>query len=86
MAYKPRSRNRAVDWPSLVIEVGVSESIAQLQVDATFWIIKSGGQIHVVIVMAFDVIARNILIQQWETSPRTWLVHSTTRLYQIQYM
>ena len=29
-ASHPRTRNREADWPSLVIEVGVSESLSQL--------------------------------------------------------
>lgn len=33
-AFKPLSRERTTDWPTLVIESGMSESLARLRVDA----------------------------------------------------
>jgi hypothetical protein len=37
IGYIPLSRQVEDDWPSFVIEVGVSESLAMLRRDAAFW-------------------------------------------------
>ena len=50
----PRTRNGETDWPSLAIEVGVSESLSRLRTDAHFWLAHSGGQTRVVILIAIN--------------------------------
>lgn len=47
-AFKPLSRERATDWPTLVIETGTSESLARLRVDAVWWLTNSGGEVKIV--------------------------------------
>jgi hypothetical protein len=52
VGYKPDSRPMIDDWPSFVIEVGVSESLAMLRRDAAFWITNSDGRTRIVIVLS----------------------------------
>jgi hypothetical protein len=52
IGYIPLSRQVEDDWPSFVIEVGVSESLAMLRRDAAFWITNSDGRTCVVIVLS----------------------------------
>jgi hypothetical protein len=42
------------DWPTVVFEVGVFESLRQLQLDAKFWIEDSQGKMRVVIIAFVD--------------------------------
>lgn len=37
MALLPRNRNQSEDWPSMVIEVGMVETISDLRSDAHYW-------------------------------------------------
>ena len=39
MVLRPSTRVLETDWPSVVIEIGVSESLSQLRTDAHFWLI-----------------------------------------------
>ncbi len=52
IGYIPLSRQVEDDWPSFVIEVGVSESLAMLRRDAAFWITNSDGRTRIVIVLS----------------------------------
>ena len=68
-AWRPSTRVLPTDWPSLVIEVGVSESLGQLRADADFWLAKSGGQTRVVILLAVKKATRVMTIERWEDVP-----------------
>ncbi len=70
VSYKPRSCRRKHDWPSFVIEVGVSESLAMLRTDAAFWITNSDGRTRIVIVLSVNRRDQRILVERWEEVPR----------------
>ncbi|PUU78343.1 hypothetical protein B9Z19DRAFT_1025468 [Tuber borchii] len=65
-AYKPRSRRFEDDWPTLVIECGVSESLARLQVDAQWWLENSAGDVKTAIVIAVSKAERRVHLEKWE--------------------
>ncbi|KAK2774029.1 hypothetical protein FQN52_004600 [Onygenales sp. PD_12] len=50
-SYLPRSlpHTRSAKWPSLVLEVGYSESASKLRNDASWWLTESRGDVRVVI-------------------------------------
>ncbi|KAK2742426.1 hypothetical protein FQN55_007864 [Onygenales sp. PD_40] len=52
-SYRPRSlpHTRSAKWPSLVLEVGYSESASKLRSDASWWLTESRGDVRVVITM-----------------------------------
>ena len=70
-AYRPSTRVLGTDWPSIVIEVGVSESLSQLRTDAHFWLTQSGGQTRIVILLAVKKATRVMKMERWEHTPRT---------------
>jgi len=70
VGYKPRSRRMEDKWPSFVIEVGVSESLAMLRRDAAFWITNSDGRTRIVIVLSVNRRDWRILVERWEEVPR----------------
>jgi hypothetical protein len=71
LGYKPLSRPMIDDWPSFVVEVGVSESLAMLRRDAAFWITNSDGRTRIVLVLSVNQRDRQILVERWEEVPRT---------------
>jgi hypothetical protein len=83
VGYKPCSRRRKHDWPSFVIEVGVSESLAMLRRDAAFWISNSDGRTRIVIVLSVNQRDRRILVERWEEVPRTRPNRSTANYSRI---
>jgi hypothetical protein len=78
---RPTTRTLLADWPSLVVEVGVSESFAGLRGDAHFWLTRSGGQTRIVIVIAVNKTTRSITIERWEDTPRTRTTRASSPLY-----
>lgn len=80
-AYKPWTRNLECDWPSIVIEIGLLESIHMLKNDAHFWIANSGGETHIVILIMIDRIGKGITIQRWQNEPKTLLDHECSQTY-----
>lgn len=67
-SFKPRSRNLKTDWPSIVFEVGVSEGLSQLWLDARFWLEFFGEQTRIVILASVNMIAGTIVIERWQDS------------------
>jgi hypothetical protein len=61
-SYKPSTRVGRDSWPSLVIEVGVSQTLSQLQCDAWFWLTKSAGMTWVVFLIKIDDDEKSIII------------------------
>ncbi|RMZ81791.1 hypothetical protein DV738_g2048, partial [Chaetothyriales sp. CBS 135597] len=69
-AFKPLSRRpRPLDWPTLVIEAGWSESRSRLRVDARIWLENSGGEVKIVLLISPSRAARSIIIEKWESTP-----------------
>jgi hypothetical protein len=81
--YIPPSRRLEEDWPSFVIEAGVSESLAMLRSDAAFWITNSAGRTHIVIVLSVNRRDRQILVERWEEVPRIRPNQSTANYTRI---
>ncbi|OGM39664.1 hypothetical protein ABOM_011522 [Aspergillus bombycis] len=56
-------------WPSLVIETGVSESLAKLRRDATWWLQNSSGDTRIVLVISIKKAMREIRFEKWQLVP-----------------
>ncbi|KAL4780853.1 hypothetical protein BJX76DRAFT_364024 [Aspergillus varians] len=70
-AFVPPSRcpspQRAVDWPTVVIETGVSESCPRLREDARWWLANSSGDVRIVLIIS---IKRNkVYFEKWQLAP-----------------
>jgi len=75
---------RSDKWPSIVLEVGASESKTKLRADAAWWLANSDGQVHVVITISLnptvaEVTFETIVLQQ----PPTYMRHNR-RQYRAQ--
>ncbi|CUS07903.1 unnamed protein product [Tuber aestivum] len=67
IAWEPWSpRHGAADWPTVVIECGVSQSRDRLEVEANWWFENSGGQVKIVFLISFSEKRKEIHFQQWE--------------------
>ena len=62
-------RPYATNWPTLVIECGVPESINRLRVDSNWWFANSEAQVKTVLLISISEKDRKILIEQWEMLP-----------------
>ena len=81
MALRPSTRVLETDWPSVVIEVGVSESLPQLRTDTHFWLTQSGGQTRIVILLSVKKATRVMKIERWEHTLRTRLTRRPSPRY-----
>jgi len=71
-SYIPRSsRPLRADWPTLVIEYGVSQSLKHLCDDASWWLTSSAGQVKIVLLFSISEKHRKIHIEQWEMGTST---------------
>src|SRR5271154_5790424 len=70
IAYKPSSfRGFKAAWPTLVFEVGVSESLRGLRFDARWWLRESGGDVNIVILIHINRTRKSLHFEKWELAP-----------------
>jgi hypothetical protein len=60
----PRGRSRK--WPTVVLEVAVSEPRSKLQSDVRFWLRESKGDVKVVFTLAVNRRTPEVTIEKWE--------------------
>ena len=65
------TRPNPMDWPTLVFEVGVSETLRKLRNDAQWWLANSQGRVRIVLLFKINRVARTIHIEKWECRPVT---------------
>ncbi|KAG0124359.1 hypothetical protein HOY82DRAFT_634233 [Tuber indicum] len=65
-AIKPVTRSLETDWPSLVIEVGYSESLQMLRFDGEWWLKYSAGETKMVIIIKIKRNPNAIRLECWE--------------------
>ncbi|PUU76792.1 hypothetical protein B9Z19DRAFT_1194475 [Tuber borchii] len=59
-------RPRYTDWPSVVLETGVSETAERLHVDGRWWFANSGGAVKIVLLFFVNLKASSIKIELWK--------------------
>ncbi|KAN0070736.1 hypothetical protein V8E54_010901 [Elaphomyces granulatus] len=64
--YVPLYTRRPSGWPTLVLEVGVSESLPRLRNDASWWLSNSDGEVKVVLLIEVDKDHKRLNIETWE--------------------
>jgi hypothetical protein len=65
----PSSRSPLTDWPTLVVEAGLSETLPQLRRDARWWLENSRvstGKVRIVILFSIQRQPKQIILEQWE--------------------
>ena len=58
------------EWPFLVIEAGLSDSMPRLQADAAWWLANSGGQVKLVLLIQYSTFPTS----NHEHIPQCWLL------------
>ena len=70
-ALRPKNtRQYASCFPTLVVEVGRSESLGQLRNDAHFWLTHTDQEVHVVILIHIRADNRQLHLEHWELLQR----------------
>ncbi|SPO04172.1 uncharacterized protein DNG_06855 [Cephalotrichum gorgonifer] len=65
--FTPVLPNRDVrTWPSLVVEVGYTESMAHLRTKADWWLVTSGFEVKVVLLVKLNAPHGHIRIETWK--------------------
>jgi len=81
--FKPGTiRDMEDDWPTFVLEIGLSESLRKLRNDANWWLSNSRGEVNIVLIIHINRGSRTILIEKWECAPAT-RIQLLTRIQQI---
>ena len=60
---------RGMEWPNLMIEVGYSEPLSQLRINAEWWLVNSGGLTRMVIIILISDSPDALDIEVWELGP-----------------
>jgi hypothetical protein len=69
-AYCPLpARELETDWPTIVLESGASETLTRLRHDAQWWIVNSGGDVNIVIIISIKPAQKTVLVEKWCPSP-----------------
>jgi len=58
-------------WPNIMIEVGYSEPLRMLQMDAKWWLLNSGGRTKMVIIALIGTNPNKLHIEIWEDKPNS---------------
>ena len=83
-AFKPFThRPNPADWPTIVFEAGVSQSLPQLKNSARWWLSNSGGQVRIALIFSVQEASRTIQIEKWETIPATGRVTRSNQQAQV---
>lgn len=84
-AFKPRlSRPLYTDWPTLVLECGIPESLKRLRAEARWWLSNSMGEVKTVLLLSTSKTDRKIHVEQWEVSTVTHPL--VTRTHQLDIL
>lgn len=68
-AFMPQGRRCTTHFPSFVVEVGVSESLALLRKDAAFWLTRSAGECRLVIIVSVGRFSAYMAYELWVIGP-----------------
>lgn len=63
-SFKLASRDKETDWPTIAIKAGLSESLAKLKTDANWWLVNSGGEVMIVVIISITLADKNLRIEK----------------------
>lgn len=67
-AYKPLTRPQSGDFPTVVVECGVLESLRLLRNDARLWLSQGASLVRIVVIIMVDEATRSMIIEKWDWS------------------
>lgn len=65
-AFGPAFHHLKSGWPTLLLECGVSESLACMQAEARWWLENSGEAVKTVIVISVSRPEKSLHLEKWE--------------------
>jgi hypothetical protein len=80
-SFKPRTRDQRDDWPSIVFECGLSESLANLRDDARWWLTDSQGAVKIVVIVLVSEKTMKLQVEKWVTATATATSRPATRAH-----
>ena len=66
LSRQPHGSQQSLNWPTLVIETGVSESPPRLREDARWWFEQSSGLVRTVILLSIRKVRKIIHLEKWQ--------------------
>jgi len=63
--FKPMCRIREEDWPTIVFECGLSESLERLRVDSRWWL-ENSTDVKIALLFSISRADKGIHLEQWE--------------------
>ncbi|PWW77762.1 hypothetical protein C7212DRAFT_292732 [Tuber magnatum] len=77
-ALKPDARSLEMDWPTVVYECGVSESLRRLRIDSSWWLANSSHDVKIVLLISVNKPQQRIHLEQWEdrTIPNPYITRN----------
>ncbi|KAJ5491681.1 hypothetical protein N7539_003248 [Penicillium diatomitis] len=76
--------DRNTTWPSVILEVGLSESTRKLRADAAWWLAKSAGQVNVVILISINCAVAEITFESVVLEQPPIYLRGGRRQYRLQ--
>lgn len=74
-------RRKKTDWPTLVVECGVSENLRELRGDASWWLTNSNGDVRIAILVLINLESRSLMIEKWQlVAPSSEPTEPSTRV------
>ena len=70
-AYKSVSRVRGTDWPTIIFDSGLPESLTRLRHDAQWWLTNSGGDVKIVVIISITSAEKSLRVEKWCLLPAT---------------
>ena len=76
-AFKPISRTQKTDWPIIVFESGLSESLTRLRHDAQWWLTNSGGDVNIIVIISITPAVKRLRFEKWCLRPAAGNIPAT---------
>lgn len=67
---KCRTRAGRDNWPNVMLEVGCSEPLSQLRIDAEWWLVSSKGATNMVIIIQMSQQPDALDLEVWKMKPK----------------
>ena len=66
LSYKPIIIRTPDDWPSVIVETRVSQTLPKLRLDAKWWIENSGREVKTAILIKIYRKTRRVFLEEWQ--------------------
>ena len=76
LSWRPfKQRPDILDWPSVVVECGVSQTQRSLRTAAKWWLSNSGGDVKKVVLIHVEKVEKKLHLELWGVGPVNYRYH-----------